>query len=97
MAKDMKSICVVIRNDQYESLQDMNINVSGFIRDIIDDRLSDHTITLNVAPETRALYDQIVSTLPKGDTDLEPLLRDALKKLLDARIDEMQALQKSLK
>lgn len=96
MAKDMKSICVVIRNDQYQRLQELNINVSGFIRDIIDDRLSDHTITLNVAPETRALYDQIVSTLPKGDTDLEPHLRDALKKLLDDRIDEMQALQKSL-
>lgn len=96
MAKDMKSICVVIRTDQYQRLQELNINVSGFIRDIIDDRLSDHTITLNVAPETRALYDQIVSTLPKGDTDLEPHLREALKKLLDDRIDEMQTLQKSL-
>lgn len=96
MAKDMKSICVVIRNDQYESLQDMNINVSGFIRDIIDDRLSDHTITLNVAPETRALYDQIVSTLPKGDADLEPHLRDALKRLLEGRIKEMKTLQESL-
>jgi hypothetical protein len=96
MAKDIKSICVVIRNDQYQRLQDLNINVSGFIRDIIDDRLSDHTITLNVSPETRALYDQIVSTVPKGDTDIEPHLRDALKKLLDERIEEMKTLQKSL-
>lgn len=96
MAKDLKSICLVIRHDQYEQLQDMNINVSGFIRDIIDDRLSDHTIILNVSPETRVLYNRIVSTSPKGDSDLEPHLRDALKKLLDERIDEMQALQKIL-
>jgi len=96
MAKDLKSICLVIRNDQYERLQDMNINVSGFIRDIIDDRLSDHTITLNVYHETRELYNQIVSTSPKGDIDIEPHLRDALKKLLDERIEEMKTLQKSL-
>jgi hypothetical protein len=97
MAKDLKSICLVIRNDQYEQLQDMNINVSGFIRDIIDDRLSDHTITLNVSPETRELYNQIVSTSPKGDTDIEPHLREALKKLLDDRIKEMKTLQESLR
>ena len=96
MAKDLKSICLVIRHDQYEQLQDMNINVSGFIRDIIVDRLSDHTITLNVTPETRALYNQIVSTSPKGDSDIEPHLRDALKKLLEDRIQEMKTLQKSL-
>lgn len=96
MSKELKSICLVIRNDQYAQLQDMNINVSGFIRDIIDDRLSDHTITLNVTPETRTLYNQIVSTSPKGDTDIEPYLRDALKKLLQDRIVEMKALQESL-
>ena len=97
MSKEHKSICLVIRNDQYEQLQEMNINVSGFIRDIIDDRLSDHTITLNVTPETRALYNQIVSTSAKGDTDIEPYLRNALKSMLETRIKEMKSLQDSLK
>ena len=97
MAKDTKSICLVIRNDQYDRLQEMNINVSGFIRDIIDDRLSDHNITLNVSPETRSLYNQIVSTSPKGDADIEPHLRDALKKMLEERIKEMKTLQESLR
>ncbi|HAJ90714.1 MAG TPA: hypothetical protein DCM27_06870 [Rhodospirillaceae bacterium] len=97
MAKDLKSICLVIRHDQYDRLQDMDINVSGFIRDIIDDRLSEHTITVNVTPETRMLYNQIVSTSPQGDSNIEPYLRDALKRLLQDRIEEMKSLQKSLK
>ena len=96
MSKDTKSICLVIRRDQYEQLQDMDINVSGFIRDTIDDRLSDHTIILNVTPETRLLYDQIVSSTPRGDIAIEPYLRDALKKMLEDRIVEMKTLQKSL-
>lgn len=91
-----KSICLVIRQDQYEHLQNMHINVSGFIRDMIDDRLSDHTIILNVTPETRMLYDQIVSTTREGDRAIEPYLRDALKKMLEDRITAMKTLQKSL-
>lgn len=96
MTKDMKSVCLVIRHDQYETLHNMNINVSGFIRDVIDDRLSDHTIILNVHPETRSLYDQIVSNSPQGDRDIEPYLREALKKMLSDRIEAMKALQESL-
>ena len=75
MSKDTKSICLVIRRDQYEQLQDMDINVS---------------------PETRLLYDQIVSATPRGDIAIEPYLRDALKKMLDDRISAMKTLQKSL-
>lgn len=96
MTKDMKSVCLVIRHDQYETLHNMNINVSGFIRDVIDDRLSDHTIILNVHSETRKLYDQIVSNSPQGDRDIEPYLREALKKMLSDRIEAMKALQESL-
>ena len=96
MAKDIKSICLVIRRDQYETLHNMNINISGFIRDVIDDRLSDRTIILNVHPETRHLYDQIVSSSPQGDRDIEPYLREALKKMLSDRIEAIKALQESL-
>jgi hypothetical protein len=91
-----KSVCLVIRQDQYEHLQSMDINVSGFIRDMIDDRLSDHTIIMNVTPETRMLYDQIVSSTLDGDSAIEPYLRDALKKMLEDRIAAMKTLQKSL-
>lgn len=96
MTKDTKSICLVIRQDQHDRLHEMDINVSGFIRDMIDDRLSNHTIVINVKPETRVLYDQIVSSSPQGDVDIEPYLRDALKKMLEDRIAHMKALQKSL-
>jgi len=43
------------------------------------------------------LYEQIVSTSAKGDTDIEPYLRDALKSLLEERIKEMKLLQDSLR
>ncbi len=96
MSKDTKSICLVIRRDQYDRLQEMDINVSGFIRDMIDDRMSDNTIIMNVSPETRLLYDQIVSATPKGDIMIEPYLREALKKMLDSRITAMNELRETL-
>ncbi|PJB73177.1 MAG: hypothetical protein CO093_01225 [Alphaproteobacteria bacterium CG_4_9_14_3_um_filter_47_13] len=96
MSKNMKSICLMVRDDQYEKLHKMEVNMSGYIRDLIDDSLSDHIITLNVAEETKTLYDRVISMSSNGDAELEPHLRIALKNVLDVNIREMQKLQKKL-
>ena len=96
MAKNMKSICLMVREDQYEQLHEIGVNMSGYIRDLIDDSLSDHVITLTVDQETRSLYDRVISMSSQGDAELEPYLRSALKNLLDQNIKEMQKLQKKL-
>ena len=82
MSEKMKSICLIIRHDQYEHLQDMNINVSGFIRDIIDDRLSNNTVVLNVSVDTRLLYDKIVGILSDTFTPSLTALRISVSKKL---------------
>lgn len=96
MSTDLKSVCLMIRKDQHDSLQELGVNISGFVRDIIDDRLSDHVITLGVTQETRSLYDRIISMSVSGDADFEPYLRDALKNMLKDTIEEMQALHKNI-
>ncbi len=96
MTRNMKSICLMVREDQYEKLHELDVNMSGFIRDLIDDRLSDHVITLNVTEETKALYDRVISMSPSGDNELEPHLRSALKHVLEHNIKEMQKLSKKL-
>lgn len=96
MSKDLKSVCLMIRKDQYDQLQQMNVNVSGFVRDMLDDRLSESNIILNVSPETRTLYDKIISISPNGDEDMEPYLREALKNMLDKYIKEMQQLHQDI-
>lgn len=94
--KELKSVCLMIRKDQYDHLQELQVNVSGFVRDMIDDRLSESNIILNVTHETRALYDKIISISPRGDEDMEPYLREALKNMLDKYIKEMQQLHKDI-
>ncbi len=96
MSKNMKSICLMVREDQYKQLHEMGVNMSGYIRDLIDDSLSEHVITLTVSEETRGLYDRVISMSSQGDAELEPHLRSALKNLLDQSIKDMQKLQKKL-
>lgn len=96
MTRNMKSICLMVREDQYERLHKLDLNMSGYIRDLIDDSLSEHVITLNVSEETRQLYDRVISMSPQGDAELEPYLRDALKNMLENSIKEMQKLHKKL-
>ncbi|MCM2344183.1 MAG: hypothetical protein NDJ24_06445 [Alphaproteobacteria bacterium] len=96
MSSELKSVCLMLRKEQHDRLQEMNVNVSGFVRDIIDDRLSDHVITLGVSQETRILYDRIISLSHHGDTDFEPYLRTALADMLKDYIGQMQNLHKTL-
>lgn len=87
----------MIREDQYQKLLDSGLNVSGLIRDLIDDHLSHHKITLSVSEATRQVYDQVVANTGTTDVDLEKYLIKSLKELLKVRIQQMQELEKNLK
>jgi len=83
----------MVRGDQYKALTDRDLNVSGLVRDLIDDYLSEHKITISVGEETRRIYDQIVSNTGSTDVDVEIYFREALKHLLRDKIKAMQNLQ----
>jgi hypothetical protein len=86
----------MVREDQYRNLTERDLNVSGLIRDLIDDYLSEHKITVSVGEETRNLYDQIVANTGSTDVDVEIYFREALKHLLRDKIKAMQKLQERI-
>ena len=86
----------MIREDQYQKLLGSGLNVSGLIRDLIDDHLSDFKIILSVSEETRQVYDQVVSNTGTTDSDLEVYVLKSLKELLKKKIHQMQELEKKL-
>ncbi len=93
---DLRRISLMVRADQHATLSDKGLNVSGLVRDLIDDYLSEHTITISVGEETRSLYDQIVANTGSTDKDVEVYLREALKNLLKEKVRAMQRLGKQL-
>ncbi len=86
----------MMREDQHQKLVNSGLNVSGLVRDLVDDYLSEFKITLSVTEETRRIYDKIVSNTGATDADLEKYIVKALKELLKIRIKEMQDLEKNL-
>ena len=96
MEQSLKRISVMIREDQYSSLSEKGLNLSGLVRDLIDDHLSEHKITLSVSEETKGLYDTIVSNTGSTDLDVEHYLKDTLKLLLRDKIKNMQELEKRM-
>jgi hypothetical protein len=95
MDPQLKRISVLIREDQSQKLSKSGLNVSGLIRDLIDDHFSAHQINLAVSEETRRLYQQVISNTGSTDEDLEKYLRTALGSLLQDKITAMQALKKT--
>jgi hypothetical protein len=82
--------------DQYEVLNDRGLNVSGLIRDLLGDYLSESVIAIQVSDETKHLYDRIVANTGATDKEVEVHLRVALAKVLKERIGKMQELQEKL-
>lgn len=87
----------MIREDQHQKLLASGLNVSGLIRDLVDDYMSDFKITLSVTEETRRIYDRVVANTGATDADLEKYIVKALKELLKSRIQQMQELEQDLK
>lgn len=96
MSSELKRISLMIREDQYMGVNASGINLSGLIRDLIDDYLSEHKIVVSVSKETKELYDLIISNTGSTDIDLEEYLKKGLKDLLRDKIKSMQDLEKQL-
>jgi hypothetical protein len=92
----VRRINIMIANHQYEQLSEAGINISGLIRDLIEDHISDHVINLAVSKKTHTLYSKVVASTGATDEDIEPLLVDVLKKLLDKRIEKIKYLREEL-
>lgn len=97
MTEPFRRISLMIREDQHEHLAELDINMSGLVRSLIDDHLSEAKITLAVSAETADLYREIVSNTGSTDADIEPYLRIALKRMLKDRIARMEKLHRTIK
>ena len=92
-----RRVNITILEDQYGVLTERGLNVSGLIRDLLGDHLSDNTINLQVSEETRAIYDLVIANTGATDADLEIHLRQALAALLDDKIHAMNDLRNQLR
>lgn len=91
-----KRVNVMLGEDQYEELSKRGLNVSGLVRDLLGDYLSNSTVTLQVSAETRQLYDLVVANTGSSDAEIETHLRKALAELMESKIDQMQQLHRRL-
>ena len=93
---NFKRVNVLIREDQHQKVTDLGLSLSGLLRDLLDDRFSDTTVTLSVSKRTRKLYDNIISNFGVGDADLERFFVHALDRFLSERSREIEVLKKRL-
>ena len=83
-------ISLMIRKDQHQKVIEQGLNLSGLVRDLIDDHFSKHKVTLSLSPETLRVYREVVSNSGADDKDIEPYFREALAEMLNDRIEEMK-------
>lgn len=92
-----KRVNILIRKDQHELVSEHNLSLSGLVRDLLDDRFSNTTITLSVNRKTRKLYDHIVSNFGASDSEIEVFIVKALDSFLASKSNQIDDLRKKLK
>jgi hypothetical protein len=95
--ENLKRINVMIRGDQHRAVMDAGLNMSGLLRDLLDDHFSESKITLSVSTKTKQIYDNLISNFGGRDRDLEPHFVQAMDRVLQAKMSEIDALRKKLK
>jgi hypothetical protein len=90
--QNLKRVSLLINEDQHSKINILGLNLSGLVRDLLQDHLSENKITLSVSEETKALYQSVVSNTGSDDQEIEEILRLALKALLKKKIQEMSKL-----
>ena len=96
MGSHLKRISLMVEEEQHRKIAENELNLSGFVRELIDDHFSDYKITLSVSEDARDLYQKIVSNTGATDIDIEPYFVEALKKMLKDRIRKLESLQKNI-
>jgi hypothetical protein len=96
MRTAVKRISIMIGEEQYEMISKKGLNISAFIRGLIDDHFSQHLIALSVSKKTYDLYNNVISNSGATDKDIEPLLVEVLKKVLDERLDKIKTLRSEI-
>lgn len=97
MATEFKRVNLLITAEQYHRVSRSGLNLSGLVRDLLDDHFSGSKVTISLSSRVRGLYDQVVSNLGASDEDLEPYLAEALDRFLDSKAKEIQRLRGRLK
>ena len=88
---------IIIPESYHKEIHKRGINLSGLVREAIEDQLSEETITISVSKETHKLYRQIFNETESDDSDFEPYLKGALQQFVDFLIDSKVQNLKKLK
>lgn len=97
MDSPYRRVNVMILEDQYQTLAQQGLNVSGLVRDLLGDYLSQNVINVQVSEKTREIYDTVVSNTGSTDEEIEVHLRAALAEMLRDRIEDLKGLHEKLR
>ena len=95
-SEKFRRVHVLIRQDQHDEIMKRGLSVSGLIRDLLDDRFSETTITLSVPKENKLMYDNIVSNFGVSDEELALYVVEALDGFLEHKEKEIERLRAEL-
>ena len=94
----LKRVNVMLDDDILHRLSEEGVNLSATIRELLEDRFSDHRVVLSVSKKTKTMYHDILEIVSGSDEEFEEYFVQALKSYLsDNRAEIESKINKYLK
>ena len=97
MKEKLKRVNITIPESYHDEIKDRGLNLSGLVREALEDQLNPHKITLSVTEKTHELYMKLFNHNGVTDKDFESYLTEALKKYIDHIINTQTKELKNIK
>ena len=97
MKENLKRVNITIPESYHEQVKERGLNLSGLVREALEDQLSPDKITLSVSEKTHELYMQLFQHHGATDQEFESYLTEALKKYIDHLINRQTKELKKIK
>ena len=88
-----RRVNITIPEHYYDVVTAKNLNLSGLLTGLLGDHLAGNTITIQVEEKTKRLYDQVIANTGYDDSDVEHLLHQALERLIEDKIAQLEQLR----
>jgi imidazolonepropionase-like amidohydrolase len=96
MVMALKRVNITVDSKLHKKVQDAGLNLSGMVREKLEDHFSNHVITIAVSKQLKEKYDKMMSITNTTDEELMPYLNKAINEYLKNKKREIDSTIDSL-
>lgn len=89
MKEKLIRVNITLNEKLHKKVHTKGLNLSGLVREKLEDHFSNHTITFSVDKKLKNKYEELTSILNISDSDIQPFIDQAINEFIKVKKKEL--------